>query len=49
MLKDMYKEIETKREAELKRIKADEEAQLKSAAEAERRRLEEQMQQLEEQ
>ncbi len=44
MLKDMYKEIERKREAELKRIKADEEAQLKSAAEAEKRRLEEQMQ-----
>jgi len=48
MLKDMNREIDSKREAELARIKSEEEAKLKSAAEAEKRRLEEQMQ-LEEQ
>ncbi|GBE15352.1 MAG TPA: hypothetical protein ENH32_04410 [Proteobacteria bacterium] len=43
LVKAMTKEIEGKRKAELVRIKADESAKLKAAAEAEKRRLEEQM------
>ncbi|NOY87511.1 MAG: hypothetical protein GXP52_09485 [Deltaproteobacteria bacterium] len=43
LVKAMSKEIEGKRKEELVRIKADESAKLKAAAEAEKRRLEEQM------
>jgi hypothetical protein len=44
LLKNMDKEINSRREAELQRIKAEESAKLKAAAEAEKRRLEEIMQ-----
>lgn len=43
LIKDMDKEISAKRKVELVRIKEEEAAKLKSAAEAEKRRLEEQM------
>ena len=43
LLRSMDKEIEDRREDELARIKAEEAAKLKAAAEAEKRRLEEQM------
>ena len=43
LIKKMGNEIEDKRKAELARIKVEESAKLKSAAEAEKRRLEEQM------
>jgi len=44
LLKKMDREINDRREAELVRIKAEESAKLKAAAEAEKRRLEEMMQ-----
>jgi hypothetical protein len=44
LLKKMDKEVNSRREAELQRIKAEESAKLKAAAEAEKRRLEEMIQ-----
>jgi len=43
LLKKMDKEVNNRREAELQRIKTEESAKLKAAAEAEKRRLEEMM------
>jgi hypothetical protein len=44
LLNKMDKEVNSRREAELQRIKAEESAKLKAAAEAEKRRLEEMIQ-----
>jgi hypothetical protein len=44
LLKKMDKEVNSRREAELQRIKSEESAKLKAAAEAEKRRLEQMMQ-----
>jgi len=44
LLKDLDKRVNNHREAELERIKAEESSKLKAAAEAEKRRLEEMMQ-----